>query len=183
MIERYGLLTIISLGEIMLAISIGFGMLYGDNPQWSPASTALAALVMVFCLFGIYFGEDEHLSSREFSTALIWGYGHVLIFGSLAAIGAGVAAELDVVSHHSHVSQAVIAWWIGAPLALFFAALHLARDRHLPLGWRAPALPAMAVASLAAAALGLSCWAFAAVSFVALVWRMSMKRDGGVAVG
>ncbi|MEZ5986922.1 MAG: low temperature requirement protein A [Hyphomonas sp.] len=171
-IERYGLLTIISLGEVILAISLGFGALYGDHPSIEPVITAVAALVLVFCLFGLYFCEKEHLPSTDFKTAFTWGYGHVLIYAAIAAIGAGVAAELDLAMHHSHVSQADVAWWMGGPLALFLFGLWFTRDRLRSLSWRGLALPVMAGIALIAAALGLPSWAFAVIGLAALIWRV-----------
>ena len=173
-IERYGLLTIISLGEIMLSISLGFGMLYGGHADMGSALTALAALVIVFAVFWIYFCEEEHLPSEALLTAIVWGYGHVFTFGAIAALGAGVAAELDLAGHHGAASQGGVAWWMGGPLAVVFAALWLTRDRHFALGARGPALPVMALAALAAAWSGLSSWGFAAVAVAALVWRVPM---------
>lgn len=176
MIERYGLLTIISLGEIMLSISLGFGVLYGGHPGWLPVSTALSALVIVFCVFWIYFDEEDHLPSRDFMTAFVWGYGHVFIFGAIAALGAGIAAELDVASHHGHVTQAAVAWWLGTPLAVFFAGLFLIRDRYFSLGKRVFALPVMASIALAAGWAGIPSWVFAAISVSTLVWRVPLHE-------
>jgi low temperature requirement protein LtrA len=175
-IERYGLLTIISLGEIMLAISLGFGMLYGKHPEIEPVVTAASASIIVFSIFWIYFCEPEHLPKREFMTAFIWGYGHVFIFGALAALGAGIAAELDLSAHHSHTTQAEIAWWLGTPLAMFFLMMWVTRDRHFDLGKRAYALPAMAVISFIVAWAGLPCWAFSLVALIALVWRVPIEE-------
>lgn len=176
MIERYGLLTIISLGEIMLAISLGFTQLYGGHASWQPVSTALSALVIVFSLFWIYFDEKEHLPSREFMTVFVWGYGHVFIFGAIAALGAGIAAELDLVTDHSHVTQAAVAWWLGVPMAVFFLSLTLTRDRFFLLGGRGIALPVMALVAVIAAALGLGSWAFAAIAVVAVLWRVPVRE-------
>jgi len=175
-IERYGLLAIISLGEIILAISLGFGSLYGEHPSWAPVSTSLSALVIVFAVFWIYFGEKEHLPTRQFMTAFIWGYGHVFIFGAIATLGAGIAAELDIAAHHGHTTLAVVAWWIGAPLAMFFVALFLTRDRHFSLGARSAALPVMALVALAAAWAGMSSWVFAAIAVAAVVWRIPLRE-------
>ena len=176
MIERYGLLTIISLGEIMLAISLGFGFLYAEHPGWAAARTAVAALFIVFSLFWVYFDEKEHLPSREFNTVFTWGYGHVFIFGAIAVLGAGIAAELDIASHHSHVSQADVAWWLGVPMAVFFTALAVVRDRHFRLGINSLALPTMAVLSLLTAYLGLSSWAFALIAAIAVLWRVPVQE-------
>lgn len=179
MIERYGLLAIISLGEILLSVSLGFGSLYGEHANWAPVPTALSALVIVFSVFWIYFAEIDHLPSRQFKTAFIWGYGHVFIFGAIAALGAGVAAELDVATHHGHTTQAAVAWWIGVPLAVFFLALYLIRDRYFSLGVRAAALPAMALISLAAAWAGMASGAFAAIAVCAVIWRVPLREPAG----
>lgn len=179
MIERYGLLTIISLGEIMLSISLGFGALYGGHPGWLPVSTSVSALVIVFCMFWIYFDEEDHLPVRDFMTAFIWGYGHVFIFGAIAVLGAGIAAELDVASHHGHATQAAVAWWLGVPLAVFFVGLSLTRDRHFALGKRTLALPVMACVALSASWAGMSSWIFAAIAVIALVWRVPLREPAG----
>ena len=177
MIERYGLLTIISLGEIMLAISMGFGQLYGEHPSWTPVSTAISALLIVFSLFWLYFEEREHLPKREFNTVFIWGYGHLFIFGSLAVTGAAIAAELDLSEHHGTASQADIAWWLGVPMAVFFLTLCIVRDRHFNLGICGYAMPAMAVVALAAAALGMGSWVFAAIAVIAVIWRLPVREQ------
>ncbi|GJL90669.1 low temperature requirement protein A [Hyphococcus sp.] len=177
MIERYGLLMIIILGEIILAISMGFGGLYDEHANLAAIPTTLSGLIIVFALFWIYFCEDEHLPSSDFKTAFVWGYGHIFVFAAVAILGAAIAAELDLSTDHSHVTQAVISWWFGAPLALFFLALWLVRDRHFKLDRRAWSLPAGVVLSLAAASAGLASWAFAAIVFLTVLWRAPMSAS------
>lgn len=174
-IERYGLLTIISLGEIMLSISLGFGMLFGGHAAAGPALTALAALVIAFAVFWIYFCEEEHFPRADIRTAFVWGYGHIFVFAGIAALGAGIAAELDLAGHHGHATQEDIAWWLGAPLAVIFAALWAVRDRYFALGMRGLALPVMALVALAAGWAGLPSWAFAAIAVLATLWRVPMR--------
>jgi low temperature requirement protein LtrA len=174
-IERYGLLAIISLGEIMLSISLGFGKMYGEDPHLSAGASALAAVVIVFALFWVYFCEREHLVASHFWTAFAWGYGHVFIFGGIAATGAALAAEIDIVDGHSKLDGGAIAVWLGVPLAVVLLALWLTRDRHLPLGWRHPALPVMAAVALLAGLLGQSIWVFALIMIAALVWRVPLS--------
>jgi low temperature requirement protein LtrA len=175
-IERYGLLTIISLGEIMLAISLGFGALYGEHFSLASALTAVSALLLVFLLFWIYFCEKEHLPSSDLKVAFVWGYGHVFIFGGIAALGAGIAAELDIAQHHSQITQNDVAWWVGVPLAIVFTSIWATRDKYFNRGPRGFALPVMALASLAAAAAGLETWAFALIALIALLWRVPLRE-------
>jgi len=173
-IERYGLLTIISLGEVLLAVSLSFGALYTGEVDWASAATALSALVIAFAIFWIYFCEREHLPARKLSTAFVWGYAHVLIFAAIAMLGAAFAAELDLITHHSHTTSAVISWWLGASLAVLFLALWLTRDRHFSLSARGFALPAAAIGAIVAAAFGAPSWVFAGLTVLAAIWRVPL---------
>ena len=136
-IERYGLLTIIAMGEIMLAISHGFGRVFEDHAALPPALTALAALVLTFAVFWIYFSAEEHLKSRTFPTVFLWGYGHVVIFAAIAALGAGITAEIDLAGR-AHAPAAIEAPAHGAPAP----EGHTAPEGHeapAPEGHAAPA--------------------------------------------
>lgn len=177
-IERYGLLTIISLGEIVLAISLAFARLFNDQDHGNmlPALTGVSALVIVFAAFWVYFTDEDHLPSGKFSTVFAWGYGHVFLFGALAIMGAGVAAEVDLAAHTAHgATQASVAKWLGIPLAVYWLSLSLLRDRHFPLGVRQLALPLMAVLAIVAALMGGSTAVFAGLSVIAVLLRVPMR--------
>lgn len=175
-IERYGLLTIISLGEIMLAVSTGFGALYGPDPEWATAQTALAGLVIAFAVFWVYFAPEPHMPRADLPNELLWGYGHVLVFGSIAILGAGISAEIELARHPAPEGHAAVSHWLGVPLAVLFGMLWLIRDRHCPMGWRALSLPVMALASLGGTALGLSVTGFAALALLAGVWHNGLLQ-------
>jgi len=169
--ERYGLLTIIVLGEILLSVSIGFGLLFGGERSWAAALSSVSAIIIVFSLWWLYFEKEEHLTGTHFARAFTWGYGHVFFFGAAAALGAGIAAELDLAAHHSKVGHAVTAWYIGLPLAVALVTLWAIRDRFHPLGLRTYSLPVMAVFFILGAVLGLPSGGFAAICLVTLGWR------------
>lgn len=171
-IERYGLLMIISLGELVLSISHGFGALFGDHANAAAALVSASALVMVFAIWEVYFCEPEHLPKRDVTTALVWGYGHVLIFGATAALGAAVAASIDVATHHAHTTQAHVSLYLGAAFAVWTLALWAVRDRILSLPRaQALSLPLMALAYLAAGLIGAPVWAFAVLAAGVALWR------------
>ncbi|WP_413875476.1 low temperature requirement protein A [Albidovulum sp.] len=170
-IERYGLLMIISLGEIVLSVSHGFASLFGVHPSAAVALTSVAALVIVFAVWWIYFCEEEHLITTRLATALVWGYGHVLIFMATAALGAAIAAAVDVATHHAEASPQDVSAWLGGALALGSAALWVTRDRVLDLAPRYRlAQPAMALVFAAAGAAGLPVWTFALLAVLAVIW-------------
>lgn len=171
-IERYGLLMIISLGEIMLSVSHGFGALFSDHPSLEAALVAVSGLVLVFSIWWIYFCEEEHLTTTAMLPALIWGYGHVLIYLATAMLGAAIAAWVDVVTHHGAATADEVSRWLGLALALLFATLWLVRDRAHRLPARLNlALPVMAAVFAVGSFLGLPIWAYAILSVVLVNWR------------
>ena len=178
-IERYGLLMIISMGEIVLSISHGFGALFSDHPSLHAAFVSVSALVIVFSIWWVYFCEEEHLVSTKLRTALIWGYGHVFLFMATAALGAAIAASIDVATDHAHASQHEVSKWLGGSLAVGSLALWVTRDRVLALPARLNvALPVMALAFALAGVLGLPVWAFAVLSVATAFWRApGTRRD------
>lgn len=176
-IERYGLLMIITLGEVVLSVAHGYGLL---NTTGSPVQVAVcstAALVIVFAVWWIYFCEEEHLPRVTILQALFWGYGHVFIFAATAALGATLAASVDVAAHEAHTVQAEVSKWLGITLALGSFALWFVRDRlHRFKGLTGLALPVMSVAYLVAGFLGAPVWAFAILAVVTVLWRAPPGR-------
>lgn len=171
-IERYGLLMIISLGEIMLSISLGFAALNGEYASWGAAMVAFSGVVTVFSVWWVYFCEEEHLMTTKIPEALYWGYGHVFVFMSTALGGAALAAEVDLYTGKSDVTTAVVAKWMALGLAMFCLSLWFVRDRarDLPAGLKL-SLPVMAAVFLAAGVIGAPAWVFAVLSVAMVVWR------------
>ncbi|CAN5701426.1 hypothetical protein BH18ACT2_BH18ACT2_15760 [soil metagenome] len=97
--ERFGLFTIVVLGEAILAVVNGF-----QEGDWraAPIVTAAAGFVIAACVWWIYFDTfDEAAIDRAIESgrgaqvrSFLYGYGHLLLYGAIAA--AGVAIELSV---------------------------------------------------------------------------------------
>ena len=130
-IERYGLLTIIVFGEVLVSISLMFGKLYEGHLDLPLVMAAVSGLAIVFSLWWIYFLEGEHLGTTDFRRAITWGYGHVIVFASGALVAAGLGAVMDALTHHSQIDGAIAARWVGVPVAGFLFGLWLIRDRFL----------------------------------------------------
>ena len=118
---------------------------------------ALGALLIVLSLWWLYFKRD-HVDLIGHTRLLTWvfSYGHYLIFSSVAAVGAALAAAVDVVEHVGEASSRSIGLALAIPLAIYaltLSALHAAAD-----GTAATLRPAavMSIAVLVAVLLGLS---------------------------
>ncbi|MFG1840727.1 low temperature requirement protein A [Micromonospora sp. NPDC049175] len=146
--ERYGLFTLIVLGEAVLAISIAIqtGLDAGEHGLWSLAA---AGAVIVFALWWLYFDRPNEAPDR-LPYSLIWGYGHYLIFAAIAAIGAGLGVSVDVERHLAHVSAGTAGYAVAIPVAVFLLTvwvLHVRRQQH---GAVVVAFPVVALLALLA---------------------------------
>jgi low temperature requirement protein LtrA len=126
--ERYGLLTLIVLGEVILGITGAFGPALSERGfSISLLLLGIGGLLVVVGLWWVYFlaGDDEGLTSLR--VAFLWGYGHYVVFAGVAATGAGLEVAVDAEEHTSHVSETVAAFAIAVPIALVLVVLTLLR--------------------------------------------------------
>ncbi len=147
--ERYGLFTIIVLGEVILASFTAIqSAVTGRGLSASVLLTALGGLLLVFGLWWIYFtGSDAVLLTLR--TALTWGYGHYVVFAALAAIGAGTEAALAASEHHAHLSIRAAGLAVAIPVALVLLVLGgLHRATRTGAAGHAPLLTAGALVVL-----------------------------------
>lgn len=130
--ERYGLFTIIVLGESVSASAVGVQNALAQS-GFSAALVwiAGAGLVLLFALWWLYFLEPaaEGLSSRR-GRAFYWGYGHYFVFASLAALGAGLEVAVQEGAAHDSAVNTAVGYTIAAPVALFLLMLFVL---HAPL--------------------------------------------------
>lgn len=123
--ERYGLFTIILLGESVLAASTGLeGALAGGGVSGELVVLAIAALVLLFAFWWLYFLEPsgEGLAARP-NLSYLWGYGHYGIFAALAALGAGLEVAVEQSGHHIEVSATGVAYAVAIPAGVFLVLL------------------------------------------------------------
>jgi low temperature requirement protein LtrA len=122
--ERYGLFTIIVLGETILASSAAFQVVVDDrDANVTVVLTAVGALLTVFSMWWIYFSKPAAPALVSNRVGFPWGYGHYVVFASAAAVGAGVAVMVDAVTDHSALSDAAAAAAFTIPVILYVLAV------------------------------------------------------------
>lgn len=77
--------------------------------------------------------------------ALTWGYGHLVIYIAGAAVGAGFAVLVDIVTDHAAVSLLVGNYAVAIPVAFYFMGLWFVRDRFVLAGVGKSVLPVFAL--------------------------------------
>ena len=125
--ERYGLLVIITLGEGIIGTVASLSVLVHGPEGWSMSAVliAVAGIGLTFGLWWTYFivpsGEILH-HHRERATG--WGYGHMLVFGSLAAVGAGLHVAAYYIDHHAHIGAVATVLTVAIPVGVYILALY-----------------------------------------------------------
>jgi low temperature requirement protein LtrA len=117
--ERFGLLTIIVLGEAVIAVVIGT-----VNVSWTALSgtTALAGFLAAASLWWIYFEYlDSSVVGRDVLRGMTFVYSHFLVVIGIAAMGVGV--RLAVVSAGPGDSYAHSGWVLAAGAAMCMTGL------------------------------------------------------------
>ncbi len=134
--ERYGLFTIIVLGECVLASSsaVQLAMAAGEVSV-SLLAVALGGLLLVFALWWSYFKHpaeiDRSLSLRQ---AVAWGYSHYVVFAAIAALGAGLQVAIDATHEEVALSPTGVALTVAIPVIVYTVAMGLLH--RLTASWR-----------------------------------------------
>jgi low temperature requirement protein LtrA len=150
--ERYGLFTLIVLGESVLAAAVAFQHALDErDPNLTLYTTAAAGLVIVFSMWWLYFAKPAQWFLTSMRNAFMWGYGHYLVFASAAAVGAGVAVNVDRATHHTSVSSAYAGASVTIPVAIYIATLWFLQVRPHALGRVPTVLHLVAAAAVLAA--------------------------------
>ena len=119
--ERYGLLAIIALGECLIGAIETLRAIVA-NHGWSidAALVGFGGTALAFGMWWVYFmlpaGRALHLRRHR---SYLFGYGHIPIFASIAATGAGLHVAAYYIDHEAHISAAAAVASIAVPVALF----------------------------------------------------------------
>ena len=181
MVERFDLLIIIVLGEVVAGVVNG---LAGVEHDVVTLATGFVALVVGFGLWWIFFDVGGRRRPRFDGLAVnLWMEMHLPI--AIAIVGAG-SAMIGLLAHaHDPQTPAATAWLLAGSVALLFLALGVMTrtladyDRHAliyrPLGF---AMAGAAAAALLVGWLQPAAWLLALLlaAILAAVWLFAVVR-------
>lgn len=120
--ERYGLLVIITLGEVVLGTILAISAVVESPEGWSLEAVLIAfgGTTLVFGLWWCYFTMPSgRMLARHRDRGWVWGYGHIPLFGSLIGVGAGLHVAAQVIAHEAHVDAAFALACVAIPVLAF----------------------------------------------------------------
>lgn len=125
-VERYGLFTIIALGEGVVGTVASLSAVVSER-GWSVEAVcvALAGTGLTFGMWWIYFVlplADTLAVRRERS---FWfGYLHMVVFTAIVATGAGLHAAAYYIEHVSVLSSAATVAAVAVPVGVYIASVY-----------------------------------------------------------
>lgn len=147
--ERYGLFTLIVLGETVSAATVAVQeATVAQEDLKELLALALGGLLIVFSAWWIYFAHEmADLLERQLSPFL-WGYGHYVVFAAAASIGAGMEVGAAWTTGEDHISARLAAAAVTVPTAVYYLAVWGLQGRFFKHGRAQALMPMTAVAVL-----------------------------------
>jgi low temperature requirement protein LtrA len=130
--ERYGLFTIIVLGESILSASVAMQAASGGGGIDEMAWIAVGGLLIVYSMWWLYFERPNDDILTSMPGAFAWGYGHYFIWAGAAAVGAGVAVSVDQIKDATVIGTTGAGASVAIPLAVYVVGVWVLLD--LPHG-------------------------------------------------
>jgi low temperature requirement protein LtrA len=126
-VERYGLLVIITLGEVIIGTVAALNALVHGEAGWTvdAALLAVAGVGLTFASWWMYFAvpwAEPLVRHRERG----WPFanGHLAIFGSLAAMGAGLHVAALRLEGEATIGAVGTVLSVAVPFAIYAAAFY-----------------------------------------------------------
>ncbi|GAB2839454.1 low temperature requirement protein A [Actinocorallia aurea] len=145
--ERYGLFTLIVLGESVGAATLAFQAAFATGRTAELVVTALGGVLVMASLWWLYFSRDSAVLLTSTRASFVWGYGHYVVFAASAAVGAGLSVVAARAEGEAEVSAPLAAASVTLPVAVFVVMLWFLHRRA-----GGTALPALLAAALVLAA-------------------------------
>ena len=135
--ERFGLFTIILLGESVAAVMRGIE----SQPEWTlgAAITAFSGLVFVFLIWWWYFdgaqgSNERYIRNRQDARRFeIWSYAHLPLYLAIGIAGVGVEHTIALQpDSHLHATEL---WIFGIAMAVVMVAMLVIAASRANGGW------------------------------------------------
>jgi low temperature requirement protein LtrA len=124
--ERFGLFTLIVLGESIVVLTSGV-----VETSWQPVSalTAVGGFTVAACLWWLYFDHvDEEAIGQSFTSGVVgvvrshvWGYGHLAVWAGIATASVGIEFAISEASEPE--LTAAIRWAMCEGISLYLLAI------------------------------------------------------------
>ncbi|UUT35136.1 low temperature requirement protein A [Microbacterium elymi] len=150
--ERYGLFTLILLGESLLASATGIFAARGSAHGWELVGLAVAGLAITAGMWWVYFVHEQGERLARTGRGFGFGYSHYVIFAAAGAVSAGIGACVDVAVGQGELAPRAAVLALTLPVGVFLLAVWVVMLRPL-ISTAASAVMVIAALAIVASAL------------------------------
>jgi len=125
--ERMGLLTIIVLGESVLASVHAFEKVI-EHFSTDLAMLVVGTILLLFSMWWLYFDDKVEAELGNKNKSFFWGYGHYFIFVFATAVGALISVNVDVLTHHAKIDESSAVLGLALVVAGYLVSVWICHD-------------------------------------------------------
>lgn len=125
-VERYGLLAIIALGEGVIGTVASISAIV-QQQGWNldAVLVCVAGIGLTFGMWWLYFMlPSAPVLHRLRDRAFVWGYSHIIVFGAIAATGGGLHVAAYYIEHKAHIGAVPAVLTVVIPVAIFILMIY-----------------------------------------------------------
>lgn len=132
--ERFGLLAIITFGEVVLGTTTAVGAITAESGWTLDAGIlAFSGITMVVGMWWIYFGIPHgDILHRRRRLATRWSFTHMFIYAAIAATGAGLHVVAYLIDEHSALDESATTLTVAIPLGIYLLGVSVLSWMLLP---------------------------------------------------
>lgn len=125
--ERYGLLTIIALGEgVVGTVASLSAVVSAQGWTFDAVFVVVAGVGLTFGMWWTYFVVPQADVLRAYRERSFWfGYFHIVVFGAIVATGAGLHAAAYYIEHHSKLGSVETVLSVAVPVGAYIASIYV----------------------------------------------------------
>ena len=161
--ERYSLLAIIALGEGVVGTVASLSAVV-DGQGWTmdAALICISGMGLTFAMWWMYYiVPSAHVLHVHRERSFVWGYGHMIIFATIVATGAGLHVAAYYIDHKAHIGAVATLLTVALPVLVYVGSIYalytyLVREIDRLHVWLIAVTLLVIAVSVAAAAAGLN---------------------------
>ncbi|WP_258157933.1 low temperature requirement protein A [Rhizobium sp. TH2] len=162
-VERYGLLAIIALGEGVVGTVASLSAVV-DGKGWTMDAglVCIAGVGLTFAMWWMYYTiPSAHVLHVHRERSFIWGYSHMIIFAAIVATGAGLHVAAYYIDQKAHIGAVATLMTVALPVLVYVGAIYALYTYMVQEGdrfhvWLIAATLVVFAVSIAAAAAGIN---------------------------
>ena len=125
--ERLGLLTIIVLGESVLASVHAFEKVI-EHFSTDLAMLVVGSILLLFSMWWLYFDDKVEAELGNKNKSFIWAYGHYFVYVFATAVGALISVNVDVLTNHAKIDESAAVLGLALVVAGYLISVWLCHD-------------------------------------------------------